>query len=330
LFTLNTTSTVVPLQAGEQKRQPLVYVIVLNWNRWRDTEECVAALVDLDYSNYRLIVVDNASTDGSVERLKASTAVNCELVRADVNLGYAGGNNLGIRLALAQQAEYIWILNNDARPQPQTLYELVLAAAAQPNYGVLASPQIRLSDRENIATAFFDRDDRLSGIHCTGCEQPGSSHRADGLRGPSLLLRSPALRAVGLFDESYFHYYEDDDLMERMRLGGWALGLACRAPVLHSVGASLPYGTPQALYYLWRNRLLFQRRFSGDHPFRTAGRHLRELRNAMSLRRAVMTWDFRQPCAVALGIIDAVRGRTGPRDLGASYRVVGVHSRDST
>ncbi len=92
--------------------QPDVTCILLNWNGWRDTVECLKALKECRYRNLTIIVVDNGSTNDSVARIRAAHP-DVLLLESGKNLGFAGGNNIGIRYALAQGAEYVWLLNND-------------------------------------------------------------------------------------------------------------------------------------------------------------------------------------------------------------------------
>jgi len=108
---------------------PKVSCIVLNWNGWEDTLRCLAALEDTTYKNLQMIVVDNHSTDDSVERIK-NAHPDTLVIEASANLGFAGGNNLGIRYALENGTEYVWLLNNDTVPAASALSELVSKALA--------------------------------------------------------------------------------------------------------------------------------------------------------------------------------------------------------
>src|SRR5712692_7725778 len=90
--------------------EPLVYVLLLNWNNWKDTNECLASLRNLDYDGWKVIVLDNGSTDGSVQRIREKHP-EVEIMELGENLGFAKGNNAGIRAALERGAEYVWVLN---------------------------------------------------------------------------------------------------------------------------------------------------------------------------------------------------------------------------
>jgi GT2 family glycosyltransferase len=297
---------------------PLVWTIVLNWERPRETLRCLASLERLAYSNHRVLVVDNGSRDGSEQAIRAARP-DVGFVQTGANLGYAGGNNAGIRAALDAGAEFIWILNNDTEVEPDALDELVRIASSDPHTAALATRLVELGSGRTAADAFALVGGSMSALECDGCARDGA-HPAGVLGGPSLFLRAEALREVGSFDVAYFHYYEEADLMERLRRGGWSLGLACRAAIRHAHGGSLSYASAQSQYYLLRNCLLYRRKLHHEHPLRFVAREPRMLRNALGLRRALTTRDFRPTRAAVEALADAVRGRSGRRDLGARYQ----------
>src|SRR6266487_3599586 len=98
--------------AQSERDEPLVYIVLLNWNGWKDTVECMRSLERMAYKNWRAVVVDNGSTDDSVERLREASP-ELTIIETHKNLGFAAGNNVGIRLALKKAADYVFVLNND-------------------------------------------------------------------------------------------------------------------------------------------------------------------------------------------------------------------------
>jgi GT2 family glycosyltransferase len=215
---------------------PPVACIVLNWNSWQDTVACLAGLRGIEYGNITVIVVDNGSTNDSVTRIRqAHPAV--ELICTGRNLGYAGGVNAGIRPALERGAEFVWLLNNDAKPCPNALSALVGKALDEPDLGAVGSVLMYMSSQANVQAWGGGRVNRWLGwsAHATsGKEDPWF----DYLTGASLLLRRAALEKVGLFDDGFFLYWEDTDLGFRLRRRGWRLGVAAESVVLHKEGAS--------------------------------------------------------------------------------------------
>lgn len=292
---------------------PLVYIVVLNWNRADLTLACLDALQELAYGPYVVIAVDNGSTDGSEELIRAKFP-ELTFLQAGENLGYAGGNNLGIKAALEARADWIWILNNDTRPNRRSLSELV-SAAREAGAAAVISRQLPITGDGDETIAFTIRGKLYGRVACGGCAV--GFHVADVVTGPSLLLRADVLGEVGLFDERYFHYYEEVDLVERIRRAGWPVGLACRSVVRHLGGGTLARN-PQSHYYEVRNLLLYRRKLHGAGPLRTAlsvGRALR-LRDALRFR------NVRFVTAGGFAMADALRGKGGRRDLGPAYESV--------
>lgn len=305
--------------------QPAVWIIVLNWNRWEHTLRCLEALDELR-GPAQILVVDNGSTDGSEQQVRRARP-DVEIIQTGENLGYAGGNNIGLRRALERGAAFAWVLNNDTRPEPSALVELLACMDRDPRLGVLASRARTAEGKQEEGLAFSTTDARAwsffgeeGQIVCSGCPSPGDFHDAASLAGPSLFFRTEALAEVGLFDESYFHFFEETDLVERLRVAGWRAGLACRSSVHHDEGAALSRVTPQALYYLYRNHLAYRKKRFGVHPLRVlAHRPVQRLRDMLSLRRSARG-DFRLFLVHFWAITDALRGRSGKRDLGPRYR----------
>ena len=115
-------------------RMPLVYCVVLNWNGWQDTLACLASLMLQDYPSLVVVVVDNCSQNDSVARIKQNYPF-IQLLETGANLGFSGGNNAGIRLALENGADYVWLLNSDTFSPPDTVTKLVAKATQKPRAG---------------------------------------------------------------------------------------------------------------------------------------------------------------------------------------------------
>ena len=134
------TSPLLSAQAGGQ--EPFVYIVLLNWNGWRHTLDCIRSLYGLEYTNWHAIVIDNGSTDDSVERIRQAFP-GVSIVENHKNLGFAAGNNIGIRLALMGGADYVLVLNNDTTVAPDSVSELVRFAENHPQAGVMGPKILR-------------------------------------------------------------------------------------------------------------------------------------------------------------------------------------------
>jgi GT2 family glycosyltransferase len=215
---------------------PQVGCIVLNWNGWQDTVECLLALRECTYPHLTVIVVDNGSTDDSVRRIQAAHP-DTLLIESGRNLGFAAGNNIGIRYALAHGADYVWLLNNDTKPAPDALSALVAKIQIDTCIGAVASicyyadapftVQAWAGSRVNLWIGYV----RLS----TGPRKDDWFH---SLNGTSILLARAAIEDVGLLDEGFFLYWEDTEYCLRLREKGWRLAAAPDSPVIHKVNAS--------------------------------------------------------------------------------------------
>lgn len=243
-----------PPDARRPSPEPAVAVVVLNWNGWRDTVSCLAALERLEYSRREVIVVDNGSTDESVNHIRAAFPT-IRLLEAGANLGFSGGCNLGIRDALARGFEYIWLLNNDTEVTPRALSALVDTAESDPRIGAVASVIYRMDQPDTVEVWGGGHVNLRTGrlqIMTTPSEP-------NCLFGCSVLLRRHALDRAGLLDERFFLYWEDTDLSLRIRRARYRLAVAAESRVLHRGSASTGRGSSaQALHY-HRSATLFYR-----------------------------------------------------------------------
>jgi GT2 family glycosyltransferase len=222
-------------------RPDRVGVVVLNYRGVDDTIACVESLAELDVPA-RVIVVDNGSADGSAERLAALPGI--ELIVNDRNLGFAAGNNVAIERLLEADVDYVWVLNNDTRVASTSLRELLAVAAAGPRVGAVGAVIYDMASPGRVLTWGGGAVSRWTGR--TRDARSGDD-RVDYLTAASLLLRSDALRDVGLFDTRYFFTWEDVDLCARLRDRGWAIAVAARAHVWHRWGGTLAPLAPQRL-----------------------------------------------------------------------------------
>jgi len=214
---------------------PRVGCVVINWNGWRDTVACLDALRLIDYPELSVVVVDNGSTDDSVARIQGAHPA-IRLLQTGRNLGFAGGNNAGIREALQQGVKYVWLLNNDTQPQPEALRELVRSAEANFKLGAVGSV-LHYASSPGAVQAWGGGWVNLWTGYSSHATHP-TSRQLDFLTAASLLVRSQALEDVGLMDDRFFLYWEDAEFCFRLRRHGWKLEVAPHAVVLHNVNAS--------------------------------------------------------------------------------------------
>lgn len=239
---------------------PKVAIIVLNYNGKDCLLACLRSLKCLQYPAKEVIVIDNASTDGSLALAQANFPhfLYCKNQR---NEGFAKGMNSGMRLALSRGAEWCWLFNFDAIADPYALTALMVAAAARPEAGLL-SPLIleAESDRVWFAKGRIQYA-RMRTVHIapTVRERALSSYPSAFLTGCALLIKKEALTAIGMLDEMFFLYYEDADYSLRAGQAGFECRVVPAAVVRHRETSRQ---NPKKTYFLVLSGLLFFRKWS--------------------------------------------------------------------
>lgn len=252
---------------------PNVAIVVVNWNCWPDTIECLESLAKLTYRSIDVIVVDNASTaDGGAFMARVpefeQQFPGFLFIQTGANLGYAGGNNRGIRVALERGAEWVLVLNPDTIVPPDLLDVLIFAAGARARGARrfdVAAPKIMDADGRlwTLGNRFNWNLLAVSRIVLNNA-LPASLAPApmDYVSGTALLVHRDVFRRIGLIPDVYFLYYEDAEFCIRARRAGYAVGVVPEAAVTHKVSRSTKAGSPLYVYYHFRNSLLFTARTS--------------------------------------------------------------------
>lgn len=247
-------------------REPRVSIIILNLNSHEVTLDCVLSLRKMDYQNFEVVLVDNGSVDSSPEKI-VEGAPEIRLIKNETNLGFAGGNNVGMRDAIHRGADYVLLLNNDTIVAPDFLSQLIQVAGSDSKIGAL-SPKI----------LFFDRPDQLNyagGIHKRWRLFPktiGLFQRDDGrydeirevsfLTGCALLIKAEVVRKIGVLEEVYFHFYEDIEWSLRMVQSGYKGVYVPKAKIWHKehYDTNRNHANGFIEFYLARNNMIFVRK----------------------------------------------------------------------
>lgn len=236
---------------------PSVTAIVLNYNGRGFVHESVKSLLDQEFDDLEVVVVDNASTDGSAEEIEASFGGRVRLVRAPRNVGFGAGNNLGIRGA---RGRHVVLLNNDAVAAPAFVGELVAAAEADLTIGMVAAKVLQYSQRDVIDTTghllYPDGLNRGRGRLERDEGQYDRCATALFPSGAAALYTRRMLDDIGLFEESFFLYGDDTELGLRGRAAGWGCAFAPRAVAYHHYSRSAGAYSSQKAFYVERNRVL--------------------------------------------------------------------------
>jgi GT2 family glycosyltransferase len=262
-----------------------VSIVILNFNGWKDTIECIESIRKISIPKdikIETVVIDNASINDSVDEIKK--VINNEILIVNkANLGFAAGNNVGIRHALETGADYIMLLNNDTLVHRDLIKELVLILEDEGIGGVV--PKIYFAKGYEFQKRYKNSElgkviwyaggkmdwENLIGknIGVDEVDHGQFNERTDTelATGCCFLIRSDVLRKIGLFDEKYFLYYEDADLSERIKKAGYKIAYQPKAVLWHkNAGSSGGSGSALQDYYITRNRLLFGMKYA---PYRT-------------------------------------------------------------
>ena len=222
--------------------EPLVFIILVNWNGKNVTLDCLDSLKRLSYRNFRLVVVDNASSDGSVEAIR-ETHPEIVLVEQKQNLRFAGGNNVGMKYALEHGAELICLLNNDTTVDGNFLSHLVNHMQTNDKIGIIA-PKICYHDEPNRIwfaggeISMWTGTMKHTGIREIDSGQYDVSKEIDYSTGCCILTRREVVEKVGMLDESFFMYTEDADWSMRVRRAGYAILYEPQAKVWHKLSVA--------------------------------------------------------------------------------------------
>ena len=259
-----------------------ISVIILNWDGKEDTKECLESVEKSRITDYKLqsIVVDNGSTDGSQKAVKnfykkARKDITWELIENRENLGFAEGNNVGMRYALKSGADFIMLLNNDTIIDKNLFVDLINAAKNYPKAGII-SPKTYFAKGFEYHKKRHKKNELGRVIWYVGGDVDwnniyGSNHGVDEVdkgqfdkvadtdfaTGCCMFFRSKVLKDLGLFDKKYFAYLEDSDLSQRAKKAGWRVLYTPKPHLWHKVGQALGVGSEKNDYYITRNRLLF-------------------------------------------------------------------------
>lgn len=293
----------------------LVYTVILNWNGLADTVECIRSCQQLAYRHNTLLIVDNGSRDGSAGRLR-ELFPDLQIIETGANLGYAGGNNVGIAWALAHGAEFIWLLNNDTTVDPAALGELVGVLQTRLQAGIAGSKILYSSQPDVLWFAGGEVSACWGYAKHRGLGKPDLGQhdiieRCQFVTGCSLLIRSNVVEQIGLMPEQYFLYWEDVDWSTRVATAGWELLYVPTSRVWHKVSSSSKDAggriNMKPCRYEMRNRIVFHRR---HRPWRLVMVLLGACRYAWE--QSVYEGKPLLGLAALRGMVDGLLSRTGP------------------
>jgi len=239
-----------------------VFTIILNWNGLKDTIECIKSLEKVTYPEHTIIIIDNNSADNFIYEIK-SQFPSYTLLTNKSNLGFAEGNNVGIRYAMVNGADYIFLLNNDTTVAPDIIDKLINSAQHYPNAGLLNPKIYFYNDPQRIWSAggYWDNKAKCFEQFGEGELDKGQYDRVkpiDFAIGCAMFIPRVVIERIGLLDKTFFLNYEEIDYCFRIKQAGLYVLYVPEAKLWHKISVSFGGETsPLKVYYTFRNRLLW-------------------------------------------------------------------------
>jgi len=260
-----------------------VYIIIVNYNGQKDTVECLRSLQKIYHKNFsiHIVIVDNDPENRINILEKDYREINLKIIFSPKNLGFSGGNNLGITEAINNKADYILLLNNDTLVSEDFLEKLIEFAEKNPKFGLI-SPKIYFAKGFEFHKDRYGKEDlgkviwyaggvmdwkNVIGLH-RGVDkvdkgQFDDEEETDFASGCCMLIKKSVIEDIGLLDEKYFLYYEDNDYSIRTKNAGYRIVYQPKSIIWHkNAGSTGGSGSKLQDYYITRNRLLFGNRYA--------------------------------------------------------------------
>lgn len=249
---------------------PLISIITLNYNQVEITCAFLESTRKLNYPNYEILVCDMASESDPTSRIDSKKYPHTRVLRSKKNLGFAGGNNWGMRQA---KGEYIFIVNNDTEVTPELLNKLIRPFQEQNDIGVTC-PKIKYYSNPNIIqyagfnpmNVYTGRTTSI-GLMEEDRGQYDISRPTSGAHGCAMMVKKEILEKVGMFAEKFFLYYEEWDWSSRILRAGYKIWYTADAEIYHKESITVGKTNPIKVYYHTRNRILYMRRNSNAFQF---------------------------------------------------------------
>lgn len=257
------------------ERSPSVFLLILTWNDKASVLECLESILNIDYDNLRVVVIDNGSEDGTQEALKSVYGDRIKLIENGKNLRFSRGNNAGIEYALREKADYLMLLNNDIVVDPKMVRALVNVAEGDPSIGILGPKIYYYEPKDQLwfaggSVSMFTGLCKHIGIRETDNGQYDEIKECDYVTGCALLIKRKVVEEIGLLDPVYLAYYEDSDWCWRARLAGYRSVYVPEGKLWHKISISTG---GQFTWYKIRNRIrssfIFFLRYASFYHFLT-------------------------------------------------------------
>lgn len=300
-------------------RKFLVMIIVLTWNNFKDTAECLQSLQKIDYPNYRVVLIDNGSEDDSINKI-SSLYPELTIIENKKNLGYAGGNNVGIKYAASERAEYILLLNNDLIVEESLVSEFIRVSEQYRDAGILGGSNYYYDKRNMIQFSGGIIDWKRGNVidttrHKIDEGQFERVREVDTVAGSCLFIPAKIIKQIGLLDIRYFLNFEETDWCQRIKKAGYRVYSCLAAKVWHKVsvsGKNRKAGINILDYYSVRNKFLFLIKNSPT-PFLFLSLPYHTVKTIFQILQSLSQKKIYEAKLLISGLRDGILGRYGER-----------------
>jgi len=293
-----------------QKNYPKVFIIILNWNGLEDTDACLESLRKLTYPNFEIVLVDNGSVKDEGTILKEKYP-EIHLIKNHQNVGFCGGNNIGAKYALKHGAKYLLFLNNDTIVNPEFLEKLIEFGEKNPKVGILGPLIYYWQEPDEIYSCggyfniwfCFARDYHFI---------PKFNKKNIGfISGCAFLIKREVIKKIGLWDESFFTYWDEVDFCQRAKRAGIEIACVPEAVIYHKVARTNIYLSKRYIYYMTRNNLLLAKKHAKWYHWPTIIINFFARRWLGYFLKLIFTKNYSAMPAIFWGTWDFIIGRYG-------------------
>lgn len=303
----------------------LLSIILVNYKQAGQTIECVRSLEKSSFRDFKAIIVDNESTSESASELRTHCP-DAIVLPCGSNLGFAGGNNVGIRYAIESKSDLILLLNNDTIVHENLLETLVNTIQSQKTIGVVGA-KVYYEDRRDLLWFAGGRlfIDKALATH-RGIQEKDDGlfdtlQETDFVTGCCLMTKREVIEHIGMLDTGFFLYYEDSDFCIRARDAGYSVLYQPKAVLYHKVSHSTELDSPVYIYFNLRNKILFLKKHSSPAGWIRHLPYLSYFYARQFVRLIIRHRNRRAVRAAFLGLIDGLRNSTGEHGEGKLMRL---------
>jgi hypothetical protein len=292
--------------------EPKVSIIILNWNGLQDTLECLESLEKITYNNFEIIVVDNGSTQGEVGEIQRKFP-QVRIIRNTKNEGFCRGNNIGAKLALENNPDYLLFLNNDTIVKENFLEELIHFMEVNPEVGIAGPLILYYQEPEYV----YSCGGKFNSWFCLSKDyhfvNKKPQKNLNFISGCAFLIKSSLIKQIGLWDEDFFTYWDETDYCLRAKRAGFDVACVPSSVICHKVARTNIYLSKKYIYFMVRNNLLLAKKHAKWYQWPLILTNFLVRRWLGYFFKLLFTRNFSAIPAIFLGTVDFIIGKYGRR-----------------